>query len=174
MLHPGQPRLSQVDEAGLGNGPAFHTIVISAQLSQAKSERGQNRFVVGLFEVFVHQLTHDIVKGLAAWPMVFATATKMPQSPMKGGMDVVKLMDDGDQSLSKGKHQESGNAKGQMIEDFPAIQKVPLDLVNPAPPFPRQISPFESQRCDSGLKPMQSSLPVADNVENQPVWIDVK
>ena len=92
---------------------------------------------------------------------------------MKRGVDVIKFMDHGNQPFPKGKHEEPGNTKGQMVKDFRPIQKKALDLVDSSTALSSQTSPLKPQWGNARLEAINRAFAIPYDVEDQTVGIDV-
>lgn len=86
---------------------------------------------------------------------------------------MIKLVNHGNQSFPKGKHEEPGNTKSQMIKDFRSIQKKALDLVDTPTALPGQTPPLKSQGGNARLKAINRAFAISYDVEDQPIRIDM-
>lgn len=86
---------------------------------------------------------------------------------------MIKLVDHGNQSFPKGKHEEPGNTKSQMVKDFRSIQKKALDLVDSSTTLSSQAPPLKSQGCNARLEAINRAFAISYDVEDQPIRIDM-
>src|SRR5206468_721799 len=116
---------------------------------------------------------HALIVAALAMRVKAAPPLVPAQVSIELWMDVVQLMEDGDEFFVKVLVQESRHAEHHMIEDLAAIHEIALDAIKGAAPVAKETASLEPQGRDSCLQAVSASGSSPGHADEQARGIDV-